>query len=136
MDSFPKKPCKYCGGMGHFPYMCNHNPKRLKQSAKGINANKKAGKAWLLTRQAWIRKNPPNRPGGCWECYLKISPLCPRRLTEKKLTLDHVISRSRDPSKKHSLDNLRPACWWCNTEKGSRSIESLEKQYGIKISPE
>lgn len=138
MDRFPKRPCKYCGDRGHFPYACYKNPKRkvavrkLKQPRKPIKQNKplrqhgKVSKQWALTRATWIRKNPPPIEGKYWQCYLRIAPECPGLLTEKLLTLDHVISRSRDPSKRFDLSNLKPACWWCNTLKGSRSLEQIK----------
>lgn len=156
MDRYPKKPCKYCGGMGHFPYSCYKNPKRkdtagkrakpLQASRKPIKQNKplrqhgKVAKQWDLTRHTWLRKNPPPIAGKYWECYLRINPQCPRLLysLDNKpdddeiratgalpITLDHVISRSRDPSKRYDLDNLRPACWWCNTDKGSKSVDQV-----------
>lgn len=134
MDSFPKKPCKHCGGLNHFPYACFHNPKNKLRSVKGITSNKKHEKAWIQTRVTWIRKNPPPILGTYWECYLRISPQCPVRIDEKRLTLDHVVSRSRDPARRYDTANLKPACWYCNGMKGSQSIEALEKQLGIKIS--
>ena len=133
MDSFPKKPCRFCGSMSHFPYMCYLNPKVKERMKKGISLNQKHLKQWLLTRQTWIRKNPPPIGGKYWPCYLKIHPNCRQRVDEKSLTLDHVVSRSRDPSRRYDLTNLRPCCWQCNTMKGSYTIESLENQLGIKI---
>lgn len=129
MDSFPKKPCKYCGKHGHFPYMCRYNPKRKERAKKEAAEHRR----WLLTRQTWIRKNPPTIGGRYWPCYLKIDPRCPGRVHEKNMTLDHVIPRSRDQKKTHDLDNLKPACWYCNLAKGSYSIESLEREYGRQM---
>lgn len=138
MDRFPKKPCKFCGGTGHFPYACFNNPKRKENMAKTpkprtpIKQNKplkqfgKVAKQWVLTRKTWIRQNPPPIEGVYWQCYLGISPDCPGRLDIKLLTLDHVISRSRDPSKRFDLDNLKPCCWWCNTVKGSRTVDQVK----------
>lgn len=140
MDRFPKKPCKFCGGTGHFSYACYKNPKRktalavrkpLQRSTKPIKQNKplkqfgKVAKQWAVTRATWIRKNPPPIEGKYWLCYLRISPQCPVRIELAQLTLDHVVSRSRDPSKRFSLDNLQPACWYCNTIKGSKSLDQV-----------
>lgn len=138
IDRFPKKPCKHCGLTGHFPYQCRANPKkiiknitrpRIKPSQKPLKRTriKKVGKytkQWLITRATWIRKNPPDADG-YWYCYLRIHPFCPYRLTIETLTLDHVISRTRDPSKRYSADNLKPACNYCNNMKGSRSLEQV-----------
>ena len=133
MDSFPKKPCRFCGGTNHFPYACYHNPKVKARMKKGLTLNQKTKKAWLQTRETWIRKNPPPIAGKYWPCYLKLDPRCPGKIDETRMTLDHVVSRSRDPSRRHDLSNLKPACWYCNTLKGSMSIEALERQYERKI---
>ena len=129
IDRFPKKDCKHCGGRGHFAYMCYKNPKNLVRR-NGIKRNGKYGKQWAITRKTWIRNNPPKKTifgKEYWECYLRIHPWCPVRLTEKTLTLDHVVSRSHDPSKRFSADNLRPACIYCNNEKGSKSLDQVRR---------
>jgi len=132
MDRFPKKPCKHCGLMGHFAYQCFANPKKalkrtaLRQSRKPINKVGKQTKQWFVTRATWIKKNPPPIEGQYWECYLQIHPWCPRRIDVAHLTLDHVVSRSRDPSLRYSAENLKPACMYCNQEKGSRTLEQVK----------
>lgn len=132
LDRFPKKPCKHCGLMGHFAYQCFANPKKalkrteLRRSSKPINKVGKQTKQWMVTRATWIRKNPPPIEGQYWECYLQIHEWCPVRIDIHKLTLDHVVSRSRDPSLRFNLDNLRPACSYCNTEKGSKSLDYVK----------
>lgn len=134
MDRQPKKPCKHCGLMGHFSYACFQNPKRalkalkrtaIKRSGKPINKVGKTTKQWFITRATWIRKNPPPINGQYWECYLQIHQWCPIRIDVAHLTLDHVVSRSHDPSLRFTLSNLKPACIYCNTEKGSRSVEQV-----------
>jgi 5-methylcytosine-specific restriction endonuclease McrA len=124
MDRFPKKACKYCGNRGHFPYACYKNPKNQAGRPKLKKAGKYA-KQWIVTRNTWIRKNPPPIDGKYWLCYLRISPLCPGQIDASMLTLDHVVSRSRDPSKRFSMDNLQPCCWHCNTLKGSKDLEEV-----------
>lgn len=133
LDRFPKKPCKHCGQKGHFSYQCFSNPKKalkrsaLRQSHKPINKVGKQTKQWFITRATWIRKNPPPIDGKYWECYLQIHEWCPRRVDIFKLTLDHVVSRSHDPSLRFKLENLKPACSYCNSEKGSRSYAAVAK---------
>ena len=125
MDRFPKKPCKHCKQMGHFPYQCFTNPKKaLKRTP--INKIGKQTKQWFITRATWIRKNPPPIDGQYWTCYLQIHEWCPVRLDIKTLTLDHVISRSHAPGLRFNADNLRPACRYCNSEKGSRSLDKVK----------
>lgn len=126
LDRTPKKPCKHCGQMGHFPYQCYTNPKKaLKRTP--IKKVGKQTKQWFITRATWIRHNPAPIDGKYWECYLRIHPWCPVRIDLEHLTLDHVVSRSKDPSKRFSADNLRPACLYCNNMKGSRSLEDVKR---------
>lgn len=129
IDRFPKKPCKFCKQIGHFPYECRVNPKVILKRQAGmkrtpINKVGKNTKQWLITRATWIRKNPADKYG-YWYCYLRIHEWCPGRLTIKNITLDHVVSRSKDSKARFDLDNLRPACIYCNNKKGSRSLESV-----------
>lgn len=145
LDNFPKKPCKHCGKMGHWSYECRYNPKRiakleakrqkantpikrssLKRSTKPIAKLGKHGKQWLTTRATWIRHNPAPIRGQYWECYLQIHPWCPKLLTLETLTLDHVVSRSRDPTLRYTASNLKPACSYCNELKGSRSLDEVK----------
>lgn len=128
MDRTPKKPCKHCGRMGHYAYACYQNPKRALKQLKRSPINKvgKNTKQWLITRATWIRKNPPTIEGKYWLCYLRIHPWCPVRIDIEHLTLDHVVSRSRDPSKRFTADNLKPACIYCNQMKGSRDIGQVK----------
>lgn len=130
MDRTPKKPCKHCGLMGHFAYACYQNPKRTLKKLKRSPINKvgKQTKQWLVTRASWIRHNPPTIEGKYWMCYLRIHPWCPGRIDVAHLTLDHVVSRSRDPSKRFAADNLKPACIYCNGEKGSKSLDQVKAQ--------
>ena len=135
MDRTPKKPCKHCGLMGHFPYACYQNPKRaikqikrtaLKRSTKPINKIGKTTKQWMVNRVTWIKKNPPPVEGKYWICYLQIHPWCPRRIDVAHLTIDHVVSRSRNAKLRFNLDNLKPACIYCNGEKGSKSLDQVK----------
>lgn len=125
LDQTPKKPCKYCRRMGHYGYQCFLNPKKaLKRSP--LKKIGKQTKQWFVTRASWIRRNPPPIDGKYWECYLRIHPWCPVRIDLRHLTLDHVVSRTRDPKKRFSQANLKPACLPCNKMKGSRSLDQLK----------
>lgn len=128
IDRFPKKPCKHCGLMGHFAYACFQNPKRALKQLKRSPINKigKQTKQWFVTRASWIRHNPPPIDGKYWMCYLRIHPWCPGRIDIAHLTLDHVVSRTRDVKLSFRLDNLRPACIYCNGQKGSKSLEQIK----------
>jgi len=121
--------------MGHFAYACYQNPKRalkqlkrsyIKPSGKPINKIGKQTKQWLITRATWIKKNPPPIEGKYWMCYLRIHPWCPGRIDVAHLTLDHVVSRTRDVKLRFNLSNLQPACIYCNGEKGSKSLDQVK----------
>lgn len=105
---------------------------QARSKAKPPKAIPKVGKEykkWKQTKEQWIKENPPNEQG-FWVCYLQISPQCPKLLDRPELTLDHVIGRGRDPSKRHDKNNLKPACGACNYLKGSQSIEAVRRKYG------
>lgn len=125
MDRHPKKPCKHCHTMGHFPYQCYTNPRKALKRTPVKRVGKKT-KQWYMTRATWIRKNPPPVEGTYWICYLRIHPWCPVRLDIKHLTLDHVVSRTRDAKLIFNQNNLKPACIYCNGEKGSRSLDEIK----------
>lgn len=125
IDRFPKKACKFCAGMGHFSYQCYKSPKKAMDRTP-IKKVGKYTKQWFVTRDTWIRKHPAPIQGTWWICYLRIHPYCPGRMTIKELTLDHVVSRSRDPSMRFSDSNLMPCCKWCNNKKGSKSLEQVK----------
>lgn len=132
LDRFPKKTCKFClnPNPNHFPYACPANPKVALKRKVGMKRTplKKVGKQtkqWFVTRATWIRKNPPDEHG-YWYCYLQIHPWCPVKLTLETLTLDHVVARTRDPSKRFTQNNLKPACGYCNDMKGSKSLDQVK----------
>lgn len=127
MDRSPKKPCKYCGLLGHYSYQCYANPKKALKRVR-IKKVGKQTKQWFITRATWIRKNPPPIDGKFWICYLRIHPSCPVQIDITQLTLDHVVSRSRDPKLRFKPSNLKPACFYCNNMKGSRDLEKLRLQ--------
>lgn len=102
---------------------------RLKQIGK-------VTQKWIDTRKEWLALNPPPVEGRFYICYLQISPGCPVYLDSEApalledgtpnpvgVTIDHVVARTRDYSKRFDLDNLRPACWYCNDLKGSKSVD-------------
>lgn len=130
IDRFPKKPCKHCGLMGHFAYQCFTNPKKALKRTR-IKKVGKTTKQWFVTRATWIRKHPPDADG-YWYCYLQIHEWCPIKLTIETLTLDHVVSRSRDPKLRFNQENLKPSCRYCNGEKGSRSYEAVMEAKGTR----
>jgi len=112
------KVCKWCG-LKHrwYPYQCQKNPK----NAKGIKRLGKIAQKNIEFRSEWIQRNTNKE--GIWVCYLQKHPNCPIYLTINTLTLEHVKSRSGNPHLRWDFDNVKPACWWDNSAKGSMSLE-------------
>lgn len=71
-------------------------------------------KEWLKTRTEWLRANWPNHQG-YYECYI-----CGKWVDSSEITLDHVIPRSKAPELRLDMANLKPCCYNCNQEKGSK----------------
>lgn len=121
--------CTNCKVNGHYATFCRRIPRVIVARKKRISSKGKQWKNWQRTRVDWIEANPPSF-GGYWECYLKISPMCPKFLTIDTLTLDHVVGRGRDSKLRYVLSNLKPACSPCNNLKGSQSVEKVREKYG------
>jgi 5-methylcytosine-specific restriction endonuclease McrA len=127
MDRYPKKPCKFCGGKGHFPYQCFNNPK----TKKIISTKGKYAKQWDVTKETWFRKNSPiQNPYPHYLCYICGKWLRPPAKyatidtpSIEMVTLDHVLSKGRHPELRDALWDLKPCCWTCNTSKGSKDGE-------------
>lgn len=110
--------CKFCNKPGHSQFACPRRPRRPLRGKRRIKAIGKVGRQWIVTRKEWIQKNLPD--SGVWNCYY-----CGVELHLNELTLDHRLSRSRHPELRYELTNLVPACWTCNTQKGSRDAEEF-----------
>ena len=72
---------------------------------------------WKVARRKWIKENPPTHEG-YWFCVVGKSPL-----SIENMTLDHDISRSRDPRQRYNQDNLNPMCYKHNSDKQSKSLQ-------------
>jgi 5-methylcytosine-specific restriction endonuclease McrA len=77
---------------------------------------------WNACRAAWFDLNPPDHQG-YYQCAL-----CPQMVLKTETTLDHIITRSRDPKLKYVLENLQPAHYVCNNQRGSMSMEAWNAQ--------
>lgn len=91
-------------------------PIKKPKGKKRIKKIGKVGRQWWATRQEWISQNLPD--SGYWICRY-----CGKYLTLDLLTLDHIIPRSRAPHLRFDHENLAPACWECNSQKGSLVYE-------------
>ena len=118
-----KQYCDNCG-ITHTSIMCFFKPRKPLANKKAINRIGKVGAENQEIRRAWIQLNPPP-----YQCYLVISPDCLRYLDIDTVTLEHVIPKSRGRQYARDFSNIRPACYACNSLKGSRSLESLSLTY-------
>ena len=131
--------CRSCGqSFSQFTSLQNLCGKCAYNRALEIRKNSKAkapiqqmgkkARAWVATRQDWIKANPPDK-FGLWDCYLRISPMCQNRVDNDTLSLDHIYSRSARPDLRLDFDNIKPCCYPCNSLKGSTKIEILAKEH-------
>lgn len=127
MQRTPKKPCGYCESLNHFPYQCFKNPFLKKFGWKGSKSKRlpktkrnhsSHATLWIRTRRQWFIENPAE----FYVCYI-----CDKSLMPYETTLDHVKSRSRHPELRYVMSNLKPCCWTCNSEKGSKDIEEVRQ---------
>jgi 5-methylcytosine-specific restriction endonuclease McrA len=116
LKSKKSKPCVYCDGTDHLSTFCWYKPKSRIKSKKHINKRGKVFRQWIEVRRNWFEENPSDY----YTCYI-CGDNIPKRLT----TLDHVLPRSSYPHLRFNLGNLRPCCWKCNSEKGSKKLEDL-----------
>lgn len=75
---------------------------------------------WLRHRATWFDNHPPDDRGFYYCFYCKAIGVN-EGLTRREATLDHWISRGRDPSRRYDDSNLVVACYFHNKDKGSRS---------------
>lgn len=123
------KTCSYanCTNGTYGEFCLQHKPRKpLARSTVAIKRGKpparmgKVAVAWYKYRKDWIKRHGGDE--GRWICALQCSPLCKKILTIETLTLDHIIPRSRRPDLRYEDSNMQPACFFCNSEKGSRVI--------------
>ena len=114
-----KSYCNNCG-ITHTSIMCFNKPR--------IPIRPKPNLTWDQTVDRWYALNPPDENGN-WICYLQIADLCPKLLDKEQITLEHVIPKSRGKKYKYNVNNIRPACVYCNSLKGSRTLEDLVLDY-------
>lgn len=72
---------------------------------------------WLAYIPKWKADNPP-LDNGCYVCGH-----CGYFILADEVTLGHIISRSRDPSRVFDPTNIQPEHSSCNSWKGSRYFE-------------
>ena len=108
-----------------------YNMKLAYESTKKARRRQGSGYKWSHAKRQWIEDNPPI--DDLWYCSYCSKPLTVDKdlinMGVEFLTLDHMNPRSRSPQLKYSNENLTPACYSCNSEKGSMSYEAfIEKK--------
>ena len=81
---------------------------------------------WVQTRDDWLDLNPPDENGN-YQCAL-----CPYWVYKDEVTLDHIITRSRNKALKYEHSNLQPAHWKCNVARGSMTMEAWNRRRKAK----
>lgn len=127
-------PCKLCGSQWHTAFKCRlkvrakmHMNVPLKRSSKVLRPESKKSMAKRKsTYKKWVKANPPNEYD-TWTCYLQISSLCPKILRKEYLTLEHIIPKVKAPELKYDISNIKPACSFCNKQKGSQTLDKLAR---------
>lgn len=115
----PRGKCKYCGLPGHTQSQCFSKPRKPidKESAK-TRRNRE------VTARKWFAIYPPDEYGH-WECYLQISPYCPRVLTRATINLEHVYPKGKYKALRYIPENIKPSCRYCNQVKLSNTVSKL-----------
>lgn len=128
------KDCSLCGNKTHTAFSCRKRRKPLKQSpfkSKHTNFNKVSAKKQRKhdqLKREWFAENPPDYKGG-YTCYLQISQDCPKWVSKKDVTLEHVYSKAGYPELVYVTFNIKPACSLCNGIKLSNTVEKLAVIY-------
>lgn len=86
-------------------------PIKQKKQPKPLRKRGKHSLKWEAARAKWFKAN---------EAPYYICYLCGKSLLKIDVTLDHVIPRSRAPKLRYEQSNLKPCCYPCNVDKGSK----------------
>lgn len=109
--------CLKCGKRAYSDYCVRCKPR------KRINPIGKTAKKNKATTEAWRAQNTE------FVCYLQISPMCLVWLDEQTAVPEHTIPKGRGQEFAHDITKIRAACTFCNQLKGSRTLESLAKEF-------
>jgi hypothetical protein len=105
-------------------FCMQHKPRKAIQTRTRLNPIGKRGLANQQTTKAWREQNTE------FVCYLRISPMCLINLDEQTAVPEHVKPKSKSTQAEvHDITKIRAACTFCNALKGSRTIESLAKDF-------
>lgn len=100
--------CTRCG-TGCYGELCFRCKPKKQIANKGTQHKK-----WAKFRKKW-KEEHRDEEKHCW--------ICGKYLKNGAFTLDHILPRSRRPDLVFEESNIKPACWECNLEKGSKVYE-------------
>lgn len=103
--------CTFCYEPYHTSLTCWKRTRTPIKATKPIPKIGNIHKKWAKYRKEWKAKHKDE---------IKICHICGKQLPNGTFTLDHVIPRSRRPDLVFVDSNIKPACWTCNLDKGSK----------------
>lgn len=130
------KTCEICGARAYSDRCFRHKERKplkrtpiKKKPSKQYNADREFKRHYLAT-------HPPDEHG-YYTCYLQTTEMCSIRLLPEQVTLEHVIPKGSIKGRdlRHNEDNIKIACTFCNSDKGSQDLEKylIKKRKSIDI---
>jgi 5-methylcytosine-specific restriction endonuclease McrA len=119
--------CKTCDKKCYGEYCFQHKPRKpLKRTPIKNNPSKRTRQDKRF-REIYLDTHANEY--GYYECYLKTTEMCPKVLTREQATIEHVIPKGsvKGRNLRFNEDNIRIACFPCNGDKGSQSLENYLK---------
>lgn len=116
--------CLVCGKRAYSEYCVQHKPRKfIKKESASYKAKRQA------CAKQWYRGNPPDENGE-WPCYLNgLSRRCLIKVNPETIKLEHVIPKVKAPELKFEPSNLKASDEFCNSVKGSWTLEQLVERY-------
>jgi 5-methylcytosine-specific restriction endonuclease McrA len=88
--------------------------KCTKKRFKPINKKGKEYKKWQAFKKT-IPEHIKPKSNGLYDCGI-----CHQEIPKRQLTFDHIKPQGWGHVDKYNYDNIQPAHWLCNYEKGSK----------------
>ena len=118
------KKCLICEKRAYSDYCVRHKPRKF---INNESASYKAKRQACARR--WYEDNPPDENGE-WPCYLNgLSQKCLGSINKATIKLEHVIPKVKAPELRFEPTNLKASDEFCNSVKGSWTLEQLEERY-------
>lgn len=120
--------CRTCNKRSYNEYCFAHKPRKpiartaiKRKPSKYYNQDKEF-------KRLYLESHPPDKYG-YYDCYLQTTEQCPKRLLPEQVTIEHIIAKGsvKGRNLRWNEDNMDIACFWCNSDKGSQSLENYLK---------